>query len=367
MYLGVNHYGALPLDADIMQQDLTYLKARGFTLIRVWPVICPQNKSARSPINREGAFARPEKKDQFDQLVTTWLGNGSNYRLDLSFDIKEFQRVSYYPERIVKKPPFSKYQKAIMTVVNQVASVATSTNHPEFRSQVVIDVANEGVRAGATLSDDDYRGTAFCRLTLDGNSSGKAWHRLLAGLISNVRAKGIEAFFSMLGISDETDVKNAAKYYYQVYGQDFTRRPRAYIAPHFERGPCPTGWASNTAGRISCLYSTQLTGYDIKRYPLYMQEENRRRYECCVPKPLMQKPGDCDPQGDFCDSWGLACSSDSVADDFFKSLKQSRKGNAWGWAFNTDAGFACDQRVGLKDRAKLDAEELAVFNQAKDK
>lgn len=44
MYLGVNYYGALALDPGEMVGDLTWLKSKGFTLIRVWPVICPRNK-----------------------------------------------------------------------------------------------------------------------------------------------------------------------------------------------------------------------------------------------------------------------------------------------------------------------------------
>lgn len=330
MYLGVNYYGALALEQGEMLDDLSKLKGKGFRLVRVWPIILPGNDPGKSlvqikwddALKQYKVFLNSDKVGQFEALLLNWPGKG--YQLDLSFDIQEFQRLSYFANYTIKPPnkscpPYSVYEAAVMAVANYV-----KTKHPNWVSRVMIDVANEAVNAGGGPSDSGVGGTAFCRLTLDGTYSGKSWSWLLKDLITKVRGLGFESFFSMVGIGSKSDVISAAICYNKVYGQNFTNAPRAYIAPHFSREPCPSGWALKTSDRISCLYSSAVTGVDIKTYPLYMQEENRRRYTCCdASSSGLGAAGDCSPKkGDFCESWLKTCdvTTETKATDFFESL-----------------------------------------------
>lgn len=182
------------------------------------------------------------------------------------------------------------------------------------------------------------------------------------------RDKGVNAFFSVIAggaeadpspSDDSTYIVRAATYYRKVYGGTTWTGPAPLLAPHFSRKPCYSEWAQRSGQRIFKLS----TGDGMAKYPVYVQEENRRRDKqgCCgQPGSSPQSPSTL-PCEDRCKSE----TQDVPASAFYMAAFQSKYRTspapaAWAWVFHTRSGFGCPDQTSYL--GSMDAAETEVFN-----
>lgn len=367
--LGISYMGMLAVDDGPRTRDYDYLASHGFKLIRIWATWSGPARGGGygSLVTSTGEIrggASGEMQRRFVELLRKASENG--WKIDVTFDVAEFKAIG--------GTSYDSYKKAIQNVVY----VANAYN-----TNVIIDVCNECVNAKKVPSD----GQEFLSLRKLSGGGGD-WVTRLRELLDIPRAQnyalyGIPAFFSMRGVgdpdnkpssqypeggNDEKFIKQAAKYYDQVYAAYSGKRMPPYLAPHYGRLPCPDAWADRVRKRIKWLYD--YGNAVLQNFGTYLQEENRRGTDdCCVnqdPCPSVQPQSTQMPQVTGCSSWpgysGCKKSCDTVLADFQKSAEGAKAKGAYAWVFHTYAGGGCILGNQLQDN--FDPEEKKVAEQA---
>lgn len=373
MRLGNSYVGMLAVDENVRTTDYARLSNFGYNLVRIWCTWSgPMHDGTRgSLVTATGEIrggAGGTLATRFRNLLLT--ADDRNWVIDVTFDVDEFKAVG--------GTTYAQYKNAITTVANLVRTVETETLK-DFRDNVIFDVVNEGINP----TKDPDQNTFLQLRKLGGTPS--SWRNALTQLLDVPRSGSriYRAFFSMKAVGDADDkitppatespdqlyVELAAKYYNTVYAAYAGLEKPPFLAPHFQRAPCPHGWAERLATRVG--YMRQWNGRALEPFETYLQEENRRGSSCCVnksPCPSLDPLTPMEPLVTGCGSggWpsGCAKSCDALSDDFKVSCQAAKGKRVYAWVFHSLAGMGCDD-PDKRIEDEMDIEEVKVYKNAK--
>lgn len=350
--LGISYYGAFYYPwSSTVSKDFAKIADAGYTVIRVWATWCGPDCRSGSLVSADGSIAHLNKLNSMLAFA-----KNRNVYLDITFEPAQFTKLAG------ANAPYANYKKAIK-------NVAQAVKDANARSWVIMDVCNECMAGGTKTKPEETEiaNTELTKLSYGSGDPEQKYPAVLRDLITGARDKGVNAFFSVIAggaesnpstTDDTTYARRAASYYRNVYKDAGWSGPAPLLAPHFSRKPCDSEWAERTGRRIFELATSQ--GMDP--YPIYVQEENRRRDKqgCCGWTSMSPQAPTSDPCEDRCRNVADVPASAFYAAGVQAKWRTSPAPPAWAWVFHTRSGFGCADQTSYF--GSMDAVETEVFS-----
>lgn len=288
--LGVSYLAALSSTVDA-EGDIRRLARLGYNHLWIWATYDVPSAQAASMVDKNGRI-RKGPAARLDAIIGLAGENGMTINLTLDPEM-------HVPMWRGKRPEFETYKNAVRNVANWLRANANFRRY----QNVLVNVCNEcvinwrrGVAGeGVTKLMKHYGGRDLAE------HPAEAIQELLDAA-NEGEGEPIRAFVS-LGFQDQPLQKAQAAAVYRALAPS---GGRLLAAPHFDR-TCDD-WYKKTGDRIREFRDLLRVDADI-----YLQEENRRHY----------RKIQCDIQ----------------AEHYKTAACQAKQAGAWGWNFQSQAGF----------------------------